>query len=152
MQHSFSFLKGLRFLTAGLINITVLPIKPKQTILEAGIFLNPCKSQPQQRWKLWHPLGFARLLGPLGDLPPQGRDSRLSPRNSRLVPSHSVSKKPHIPTPRHRPRTLRLARRPRLLAKFCRSQYLKEFSSSREGTIMANCNPGNHAEVPYLTR
>lgn len=66
MQHSFSFLKGLPFLTDGLINSRVLPIKPKQTILEAGIFLSPCKSQPQQRWKLWHPLGFAQLLGPLG--------------------------------------------------------------------------------------
>lgn len=63
MQHSFSFLKGLRFLTDGLINITVLPIKPKQTILEAGIFLNPSTKVKTFR----HPFGFAQLLGPLGE-------------------------------------------------------------------------------------
>lgn len=95
------------------------------------------------RWRLWLPFRLAELEGPSW--------TKSTGPGAGSVPSHRVSLRPLVPTPpatglSHQPRTLRLARRPRLLAKFCRSLYLKESSSSREGTVIAFCKPGDHAD------
>lgn len=39
----------------------------------------------------------------------------------------------------------------RLLAKICRSLYLKESSSSRERTVITICNPGDHTRFPLTS-
>lgn len=87
------------------------------------------------------PSNFCRVGGtPVNQIYcPRGRLGPSPPRLPKAAQSLPNASSPA----RHRPRTLRLARRPRLLAKLCRSLYLKESSSSSDGTVIAIRNPGN---------
>lgn len=113
--------------------------------------MSPHKNQPQNKVKTMAPFpsNFCRVGGtPVNQI--YGPRGGLGPSPPRLP--KAAQSLPNVSSPaRHGPRTLRLARRPRLLAKLCRSLYLKESSSSREGTVIAIRNPGN-ARRRYRSR